>query len=425
MRSALAAACLVTSACSSKPHGAPVRVIIPRGAHFAQATDSLSRAGLVGSPRAFRLYARITGGDRNIKPGTYLLKHGTPWSDIIGAMNGGHGLVNTVTIPEGFTVADIVPRLAKALKLPVDSVKAAVRDTALLARLDLPNPTLEGYLFPDTYAFPVGTTARQAVREMVFAFERRWNPDWDSSLVDLKINRNDLVTMASIVEREARVPEERPVIAAVYYNRLRKGMRLQADPTVQYALGHHVGRVLYKDLAVESPYNTYLHNGLPPGPVASPGLASLAAAANPANVPYLYFVASKDGHHEFRMTLEQHTNAVRQVRAAMPARKPAPRMLAMATNTTRSRNAGATPAKSSPRAASASAKPTAKSPPRTAVKSAVKAPAKTVSKTPVKTPTRLASASSRKTPTKAAAKKPTGHTTTPKKSSTRTTSTSR
>ncbi len=412
LRSALAAACLVTSACAGKPHGAPTRVIIPRGANFAQATDSLARTGLVGSPRAFRLYGRITGGDRNIKPGTYLLKHGTPWSDIIGAMNGGHGLVNTVTIPEGFTISDIVPRLARTLKVPVDSVKAAVRDTALLARLDLPNPTLEGYLFPDTYAFPVGTTARQAVREMVFAFERRWNPDWDSSLVDLKINRNDLVTMASIVEREARKPEERPVIAAVYYNRLRRGMRLQADPTVQYALGHHVGRVLYKDLAVESPYNTYLHNGLPPGPVASPGVASLAAAANPANVPYLYFVASKDGHHEFRMTLEQHTNAVRQVRAAMPARKPAPRMLAMATNTTRSRNTGA--AKTSPKTVS-----------RTAVKPVAKAPAETVSKTLAKTPTRLASASSSKTPTKAAAKKPAGHTTTTKKSSTRTTSTSR
>jgi len=205
-----------------------------------------------------------------------------------------------------------------------------VSDTALLARLDVPTKTLEGYLFPDTYAFPIGTTARQAVREMVYAFERRWRPDWDSSIAELKINRNDLVTMASIVEREARLPEERPVIAAVYYNRLKKGMLLQADPTVQYALGHHVGRVLYKDLTIDSPYNTYVHKGLPPGPVASPGVASLIAAANPANVPYLYFVASRDGHHEFRMTLEQHTSAIREVRATKPAKKPPTRMLAMA-----------------------------------------------------------------------------------------------
>jgi len=314
LRAALAAGCFVLAACGQKPYGASTRVIIPRGASFAEAADSLSRANLVGWRKMFRLYARVTGGDRNIKPGTYLLRHGTPWKDIVSALHGGHGLVNTITIPEGYTISQITPLLARTLKVPVESVQAAVRDTALLARLDVPNPTLEGYLFPDTYAFPLGTTASQAVREMVYDFERRWKPDWDAKAADLKINRNDLVTMASIVEREARVPEERPVIAAVYYNRLRKGMLLQADPTVQYALGHHVGRVLYKDLAVASPYNTYIHKGLPPGPVASPGVASLAAAANPANVPYLYFVASRDGHHEFRMTLQEHTSAIREVR---------------------------------------------------------------------------------------------------------------
>jgi len=314
LRAALAAGCFVLAACGQKPYGASTRVIIPRGASFAEAADSLSRANLVGWRKMFRLYARVTGGDRHIKPGTYLLRHGTPWKDIISALHGGHGLVNTITIPEGYTISQITPLLARTLKVPVESVQAAVRDTALLARLDVPNPTLEGYLFPDTYAFPLGTTASQAVREMVYDFERRWKPDWDAKAADLKINRNDLVTMASIVEREARIPEERPVIAAVYYNRLRKGMLLQADPTVQYALGHHVGRVLYKDLAVASPYNTYIHKGLPPGPVASPGVASLAAAANPANVPYLYFVASRDGHHEFRMTLQEHTSAIREVR---------------------------------------------------------------------------------------------------------------
>jgi UPF0755 protein len=399
LRLALVAMCVVATACGGQPHGAPTRVIVPRGASFGQAADSLARTGIIGSPRLFRFYGRITGGDRNIKPGTYLLKHGTPWKDIVGALNGGRGLVNTITIPEGYTISQITPVLARTLKVPADSVAAAMRDTALLARLDVPNPTLEGYVFPDTYAFPLGTTARQAVGEMVYSFERRWRPDWDSSLVDLKINRNDLVTMASIVEKEARVPEERPVIAAVYYNRLRRGMLLQADPTVQYALGHHVGRVLYKDLAVESPYNTYTHKGLPPGPVASPGVASLAAAANPANVPYLYFVASPDGHHEFRMTLEQHTSAVRQVRAAAPLKKTKPRMLAMASTGASSRSATTASGKTSSRAS-------AKAPAKTASKSASKSGSKTVKATP---------------------KKSTGHaTTTKKRSSTRTTtSTSR
>jgi UPF0755 protein len=320
LRAALAVGCCVLAACGQTPYGASTRVIIPRGASFAEAADSLSKANLVGWRKMFRVYARVTGGDRNIKPGTYLLKHGTPWKDIIAALNGGHGLVNTITIPEGYTISQITPLLARTLKVPVESVQAAVRDTSLLARLDIPNPTLEGYLFPDTYAFPLGTTASQAVHEMVYDFERRWKPEWDGKATALKINRNDLVTMASIVEREARVPEERPVIAAVYYNRLQKGMLLQADPTVQYALGHHVGRVLYKDLEVKSPYNTYIHKGLPPGPVAAPGVASLAAAANPANVPYLYFVASPDGHHEFRMTLQEHTSAIREVRGTKQAR---------------------------------------------------------------------------------------------------------
>ena len=372
-RSALVAACLVAFACAGQPHGAATRVIIPRGASFAQASDSLARTGLVGSPRMFRLYGRITGGDRNIKPGTYLLRHGTPWKDIVSALNGGHGLVNTITIPEGYSLSQITPLLAKTLKVPAESVQAAVRDTALLARLDIPNPTVEGYVFPDTYAFPLGTTARQAVREMVYAFERRWKPDWDSSLVDLKINRNDLVTMASIVEREARLPEERPVIAAVYYNRLRRGMLLQADPTIQYALGHHVGRVLYKDLAVKSPYNTYIHKGLPPGPVASPGAASLAAAANPANVPYLYFVASKDGHHEFRMTLDEHTTAIRQIRATMPPRRPVPRMLAMASTSGRT-EASRSPGVSSRAPSRTPAKTVSKSTSRSSVKSGKSAP---------------------------------------------------
>lgn len=397
-RSALVAACVFAAACAGEPHGAPTRVIVPRGASFAQAADSLARHGIVGSPRIFRLYGRFTGGDRNIKPGTYLLKHGTPWKDIISALNGGHGLVNTITIPEGYTLSQITPLLARTLKVPAESVQAAVRDTALLARLDIPNPTLEGYVFPDTYAFPVGTTARQAVREMVYSFERRWKPDWDSSLVDLKINRNDLVTMASIVEREARLPEERPVIAAVYYNRLRKGMLLQADPTIQYALGHHVGRVLYKDLAVASPYNTYVNKGLPPGPIASPGAASLAAAANPANVPYLYFVASADGHHEFRMTLEQHTSAIRQVRAASPKKKSAPLMLAMASNGTSGRSTASRSSKVSPRATS-------------------KTPAKTVSKSISKPGGTTA---------KSTSKKSTSHTSsTKKRASSRTTSSSR
>src|SRR3954471_3320386 len=190
-RAALCCAAALISACGT-PHGAPVRVIVPRGATFKVATDSLSRAGLVSWPKLFRAYARITSSDRDIKPGTYLLKKDTPWKDILSALNGGKGLVNSITIPEGFSLLQIVPLLAKTLSVPEDSVIAAVRDTAMLSRLDIPTPTLEGYLFPSTYAFPAGTTARLAVSEMVREFERQWQPSWDTRLPELKINRHDL-----------------------------------------------------------------------------------------------------------------------------------------------------------------------------------------------------------------------------------------
>jgi UPF0755 protein len=299
----------------ARPSGAAVRVIIPEASTFRAAADSLERAGIVDWPRVFSVYARISGTDRELKPGTYLFRPNTPWRDVLTALTGGKGLVRSVTIPEGFSVAQITPVLATALEVPAESVSAAMRDTALINRLDVPTRTLEGYLFPDTYAFPEGTTARRAIIEMTRRFEREWagEPEWDQRLLALGRTRHEIVTMASIVEEEAKLAHERPVIAAVYYNRLRIGMPLQADPTVQYARGRHRERVTYRDLTIDSPYNTYRYPGLPPGPISSPGGASLRAALFPANVRYRYFVAFPDGHHEFRTTLQEH-NAARAAR---------------------------------------------------------------------------------------------------------------
>lgn len=308
-----------TAACG-RGRSPAVRVVIPTGASMRVAADSLARTGVIGSPRLFRAFAFLKHDDRTIKAGTYVLHRGASWSAILDALHGGKGLVNTVTIPEGFSLSQIEPLLAARLGVPIDSVDAAVRDTALLHDLDVPTPTLEGYLFPDTYTFPPGTTARVAVRTMVHRFEQVWKPQWTLRLDSVPLSRHDVMTLASIVEKEAKLPEERPVIAAVYMNRLRRGMLLQADPTIQYALGQHHARVYYKDLAVESPYNTYRHKGLPPGPIASPGAASIQAALYPANVPYLYFVASPDGHHEFRTDLSGHEVAKRAARQAWEAR---------------------------------------------------------------------------------------------------------
>ena len=310
---------LLLAACGGD--SVPRRVVIPTGASFRVAADSLARRGIIRFPRAFRAYASWTRRDRTIRAGTYQFRSDQGWGELLDALAAGRGLVHTFTIPEGFSIASIAPVIARSLDVPIDSVQAAVRDTALLRRLDVPTPTLEGYLFPDTYTFPPGATARDAVRAMVRRFETIWKPAWDSAARAMALSRNDILSLAAIIEKEARLPEERPVISAVYHNRLRIGMKLQADPTVQYALGRHVERVLFKDLEIDSRYNTYKYPGLPPGPIASPGAASIEAAVHPANVPYLYFVAHPDGHHEFRTTFREHAEAIRQVRAGARAAK--------------------------------------------------------------------------------------------------------
>jgi UPF0755 protein len=311
----LVAACAVMlGACESNTRGAAVKVTIPPGASLRTAAESLHKAGLVSFPRFFRYYAKATGDDHDIKAGTYSLRSGESWSKLITALRDGEGLERKLTIPEGWSLFSIVPALATALGAPPESVSVAVRDTAILRELDIPTETLEGYLFPDTYIFAYGTSPRVAVREMVNRFEHVWQPAWDDRLQQLAMSKNDVMALASIIEREARLPEERAVISAVYHNRLRLQMPLQADPTIEYALGGHRDRIFYKDLEIESPYNTYRHAGLPPGPIASPGKASIEAALFPAAVPYLYFVASPDGHHEFRTTFKAHSEAVQEAR---------------------------------------------------------------------------------------------------------------
>ncbi len=305
---------LVVGACGGDT--TPRRVVIPPGTSFRAAAESLATRQVIRFPGLFARYASLTGRDRDIKAGTYQLTAAQSWGELLDALAGGRGLMAMITIPEGWHLGKIMPQLARVLEVPPESVYAAVSDSALRRRLNVPTPTIEGYLFPDTYAFAHGTTAREAVTVMVDRFEQKWKPEWDERGKAMAMTRHDLMALAAIIETEARVPEERPIISAVYHNRLKIGMRLQADPTVQYALGKHVERVLFKDLEVDSRYNTYKYAGLPPGPIASPGVPSMDAAANPANVPWLYFVAHPDGHHEFRRTFREHTEAIRMVKRA-------------------------------------------------------------------------------------------------------------
>jgi len=307
--------------CASSQEGS-AHVTIPAGASLRTASDSLAAHGVVANATLFRWFARMNGGARDIKAGNYVIPYAIGWLALVHALRDGEGIENRLTIPEGWSLANIVPALAQALGAPEDSVVLATRDSALREELDVPTATLEGYLFPDTYVFGYGTAPRTAVRAMTQRFEEKWDPAWDARLAQLQMSRNEIVTLASIIEKEAQLPEERPVISAVYHNRLKRKMLLQADPTVQYALGLHRDRLYYRDLRVDSPYNTYKYPGLPPGPIASPGRASLEAALYPANVPYLYFVAMPDGHHEFRVTSKAHEEAVRQARRARETKAP-------------------------------------------------------------------------------------------------------
>jgi UPF0755 protein len=312
---ALVAALLLGGACATDDQ-TPVTLTIRQGSNFREAAESLAAHGVVRNARLFGWYAARRGRDRTIRYGTYLIRRGAGWDEILTALQFGRGIVHRVTIPEGWPLWDIIPALATALELPTEQLEAAVRDTALLRRVGTPRgiTTLEGYLFPDTYDFPDGTTARQAVDLMVRRFERMWKPEWTPRLAELRMTRHQVVTLASIIEKEVRRGEERPLVSAVYHNRLKARMMLQADPTVQYALKHRPGRVLYSHLRVDSPYNTYRRVGLPPGPIASPGAASLEAALYPADVAYRFFVARHDGRHEFRNTYREHLRAIEEVR---------------------------------------------------------------------------------------------------------------
>ncbi len=301
------------------PSDEKVMVLIPRGATFRAAAESLAVHGVIRSPRLFSWYASREQRDRTIRYGTYRLAKGTAWDDILSALESGRELVHRFVIPEGWTLWDIVPTLADTLGVPEDSVLAAVRDTAVLRRMGVAQNVsdLEGYLFPDTYDFPQGLSAQQAVAIMLERFEEVWLDQWDARADALGMTRHEAVTLASIIEKEVRKGEERPIVSAVYHNRLRIRMALQADPTIQYALKRRrPGRVMYRDLNVQSPYNTYRRPGLPPGPVGAPGAASLKAALYPADVPYKFFVAHPDGHHEFRNTYAEHLKAIRFVRDA-------------------------------------------------------------------------------------------------------------
>lgn len=319
---------LVALAACGAGAGPPVTVTIPTGASLEAAIDSLAARRVIAHPGLFRVYARARGLGESLKSGVYLLHEDAAWGDVVGALERGRGVEQRFTVREGLRLAEIAELAQQALHIPRDSLLDAAQDSAVLASLGVPGttPSAEGYLFPTTYLLPLRIGAHDLTRVMTHQFLEEWDPVWQARLDSLKWSRHELVTLASIVEAEARYAPDRPFISAVYHNRLRRGMRLEADPTVSYAYGRRLKRVWDKNLAVRSVYNTYLHPGLPPGPIGQPGRASLVAALYPADVPFLYFVAQPDGKHIFSTTFAEHEAAIRRVkqlrRAARAPRPP-------------------------------------------------------------------------------------------------------
>ena len=293
--------------------GAEQFVEIPPGAGPAAIGRRLKDAGIVRDEVSFRVALWRSGQARRLQAGEYRFDRPMNAREVIDKIVRGDVFMRPITFPEGLTLRQMSQIYERdGLGRAADFVRAA-QNAALIRELDAAAPDLEGYLFPNTYSLPRKSTADELVGRMVTAFRDALTPEIVQQAAGRGLSVRQLVTLASLVEKETARAEERPIVAAVYSNRLRIGMGMQCDPTVIYALeraGRYTGNLTREDLRFDSPYNTYRYAGLPPGPIASPGRASLEAAANPADVPYIYFVSRNDGSHVFSTTLDEHNRNV-------------------------------------------------------------------------------------------------------------------
>ncbi|GIW40706.1 MAG: aminodeoxychorismate lyase [Candidatus Binatia bacterium] len=283
---------------------------IPQGAATREVARRLVAAGIVRSEWAFRGLARWNGSDRRLRPGSYRFFGLVRPSDVLAALTA-EEKAPLRTFPEGLRASEIFALLSRMGFGSVDSFESVARSPAWLRAMELPWTGVEGYLFPDTYAFPETAEQTEILSRMIDRFRERFAV-LEAPRRRLGLTVHETVTLASLIEKEARIDSERPLISAVFHNRLRLGMPLQSDPTAVYERAAFSGPIRPEDLSFESPYNTYLRPGLPPGPICNPGFTSLEAAVHPASVDYLYFVARNDGSHEFSATLAEHNRAVRR-----------------------------------------------------------------------------------------------------------------
>ena len=292
----------------------PRVVEIPAHRGFIEVARILDRAGVIRSPMGFALLTVARGNVRSLKAGEYQFPQGATTVTVLTMLAGGQVLQHPVVFREGDTIGELARLLAAEGLANADDVSRLARDAFFLRTLDIPADSLEGYLFPDTYQLVKGMTPEEILARMVARMRERVSGDILVAARSHDLSFHQLLTLASIIEKEAVERSEMPLISAVFWNRLRLDMPLQADPTVQYAVGKERRRLTREDLLVESPFNTYRKVGLPPGPIASPGLAAIRAAVNPAPVSYLYFVAIDERRHRFSTTLADHNAAVAKYR---------------------------------------------------------------------------------------------------------------
>ena len=276
----------------------------------------LAAQGIMTDRRLYNIVMKYSGADKHLKPGRYHFTGGLTHYQLAEHFKNANPELSKVTIPEGKTIKYMIPLLVN--DIPTDSARllSFLSDQQFRKSLGIDAPSFEGYLFPETYSFYPYQEPDEVISEMVRMFKGSFTPEMTAQLAVLKMSLNEVVTLASMIEAEAADGAERELISSVYHNRLRKGWKMQCDPTVIYALGGLDRPLLRADLDFDSPYNTYLYFGLPPGPIGSPGLASIKAALYPAQTDYLFFVATGDGHHIFTSSIAQHNNAVSRTKRA-------------------------------------------------------------------------------------------------------------
>ena len=306
-------------------------VTIPNGAYASSIADILQEEGLLKRPWKFKLYIRLSGLGNKLQSGSFIVHQGDSIYRLGKTLTGvdAERYLIKVVIPEGFSLRKIGKRLVslgltteKEYYVTLDKLKHRFASEYPFLR-ETPSSFIEGYLFPNTYYIEKGAPLESIMHQCLKGFSQSIVPLWQEYGKQDKGSFHDVLTMASLIEKEARDPREMPTIASVFYNRLKKRMRLASDPTVLYALGEpDKKRVLYRDLEVKSPYNTYRNRGLPPTPIASPGVAAFKAALYPADTEYYFFVANNDGTHHFTRTFKEHSAAIRRIRKSKPTKRP-------------------------------------------------------------------------------------------------------